>query len=138
VRPLLTTFDQTQGCILASLCPPHTRKTTQKQSVDAGVFGLAIRNKYPNLIMAKKRSKPSTKATKDNSTSGPQIPAVPPPDDPLRRGTEFDPDREYKSREMANKRLEAIRRTKEMPKSSDESPPNESEQQRPDAKSDST
>jgi len=41
------------------------------------------------------------------------------PDDPLRRATEFDPDREYKSREMARKRLEAIRHTKEMPTSED-------------------
>jgi hypothetical protein len=34
---------------------------------------------------------------------------------------EFDPDREYKSREMAEKRLEAIRITREMPTSEEES-----------------
>ena len=71
--------------------------------------------------MAKKRR--SEKETADNSTSQPQMPAVPPPDDPLRRSTEFDPDREYKSREMAEKRLEAIRRTREMPTDSSESEP---------------
>lgn len=76
--------------------------------------------------MAKKK-KASHKVTKDSSSLPPQLPAVPPPDDPLRRETEFDPDREYKSREMANKRLEAIRKTQEMPKSSDEPAPDESE-----------
>lgn len=50
-----------------------------------------------------------------HNTTQPQIPAVPPPDDPLRRSKEFDPDREYSSREMAEKRLEAIRKTREMP-----------------------
>jgi hypothetical protein len=52
-----------------------------------------------------------------------QIPAVPPPDDPLRRATESDPDGEYQSGEMAEKRLEAIRKTREMPTSDEESLP---------------
>ena len=87
--------------------------------------------------MAKKK-KGSDEKTKKDSTPGPQLPAVPPPDDPLRRAMEFDPDREYKSREMANKRLEAIRKTQEMPKSSEESPATESEQKPADSESDST
>jgi hypothetical protein len=87
--------------------------------------------------MAKKKRKPE-KGTGDKDTSQPQIPAVPPPDDPLRRADEFDPDREYKSREMAEKRLEAIRRTREMPTSEQESAGSESDQKRSDAKSDST
>jgi hypothetical protein len=88
--------------------------------------------------MAKKK-KGSDEKTKKNSTPGPLLPAVPPPDDPLHRAMEFDPDREYKSKEMAEKRLEAIRKTQQMPKSSEESPPNESEQQTTDSsESDST
>jgi len=88
--------------------------------------------------MAKKK-KGSDEKTKKNSTPGPLLPAVPPPDDPLHRAMEFDPDREYKSKEMAEKRLEAIRKTQQMPKSSEESPPNESEQQTKDSsESDST
>ena len=71
--------------------------------------------------MAKKKRTALAKETTDDSTSQPQIPAVPPPDDPLRRAMEFDPDREYKSREMAEKRLEAIRITREMPTSEEES-----------------
>lgn len=71
--------------------------------------------------MAKKKRTALAKETTDDSTSQPQIPAVPPPDDPLRRAMEFDPDREYKSREMAEKRLEAIRLTREMPTSEEES-----------------
>jgi hypothetical protein len=80
-----------------------------------------------HLIMTKKK-KVSEKKTKDSSTSGALLPAVPPPDDPLHRAQEFDPDREYKSREMAQKRLEAIKKTQQMPKSSEESPPSEPEQ----------
>lgn len=75
-------------------------------------------------------------ATAGHSTSQPQTPAVPPPDDPLRRAMEFDPDREYKSREMAEKRLEAIRRTREMPTSEEES--SASEQTASKTESDST
>ena len=78
------------------------------------------------MIMTKKK-KVSQQETKD-STSEALLPAVPPPDDPLHRAQEFDPDREYKSREMAQKRLEAIRKTQQMPKSSEESPPSEPEQ----------
>jgi hypothetical protein len=63
------------------------------------------------------------KKSKEKSTARPpaQTPAVPPPDDPLRRSTEFDPSREYNSREMAEKRLEAIRKTRKMPTSAEES-----------------
>ena len=75
-----------------------------------------------------KKKKVSEQETKDNSTAETLLPAVPPPDDPLHRAQEFDPDREYKSREMAEKRLEAIRKTQQMPKSSEESPPSEPEQ----------
>jgi hypothetical protein len=64
--------------------------------------------------MGKKKTD-TEEGAEGHSTSQPQIPAVPPPDDPLRRSTEFDPDREYSSREMAEKRLEAIRKTREMP-----------------------
>ena len=76
--------------------------------------------------MAKKK-KASDETTKDTSSVQPQLPAVPPPDDPMRRGTEFDPDREYKSRQMANKRLEAIRKTQQMPKSNEDPATSESE-----------
>jgi hypothetical protein len=71
--------------------------------------------------MANKKPSVSNKETTDDSTLPPQIPAVPPPDDPLRRAQEFEPDREFKSREMAEKRLAAIRRTREMPTSAEES-----------------
>ena len=74
-----------------------------------------------------KKKKASHEKTKDSSSLPPQVPAVPPADDPLLRGAEFDPDREYKSREMANKRLEAIRKTQQMPKSSEESTKDEPE-----------
>lgn len=88
--------------------------------------------------MAKKK-KVSEQKKKNDSTPGPLLPAVPPPDDPLHRAMEFEPDREYKSREMAEKRLEAIRKTQQMPKSSEESAPSESEQETTDSsKSDST
>lgn len=59
--------------------------------------------------------------TVDSSTSQGQMPALPPPDDPLRRSTEFDPDREHKTREMAQKRLAAIRKTRKMPTANEES-----------------
>ena len=75
-----------------------------------------------------KKKKVSQQETKDSRPSEGLFPAVPPPDDPLHRAQEFDPDREFKSREMAQKRLEAIRKTQQMPKSSEESPPSESEQ----------
>lgn len=72
--------------------------------------------------MAKRRSKKS----KEKAVVPPtQIPAVPPPDDPLRRAMEFYPDQEYKGREMAEKRLEAIRKTREMPTAAEESLPTE-------------
>jgi hypothetical protein len=62
------------------------------------------------------------KKPKGNAAAPPaQLPALPPPDNPLRRSMEFDPDREYKSREMAEKRLEAIRKTREMPTAAEES-----------------
>jgi hypothetical protein len=76
--------------------------------------------------------------TADNSTPQPLMPALPPPDDPLRRSTEFDPDREYKSREMAEKRLAAIRKTRKMPTANEESAAQEGHETDADAKSDST
>jgi hypothetical protein len=68
-----------------------------------------------------KNKRDESQETADNSSPQSPMPALPPPDDPLRRSTEFDPDREYKSREMAQKRLEAIRKTRRMPTANDES-----------------
>ncbi|MDX6530255.1 MAG: hypothetical protein QOH41_2545 [Blastocatellia bacterium] len=76
--------------------------------------------------------------TNKNSASQPQIPAVPPPDDPLRRAEEFDPDREFKSREMAEKRLEAIRKTREMPTANEEAAADEAGETSSEDQSDST
>jgi hypothetical protein len=71
--------------------------------------------------MAKKKG--STPRKPQNKKDTPMLlPAVPPPDDPLLRSTEFDAHHEYHSKEMAEKRLEALRYTREMP-TSDEAPP---------------
>ena len=70
--------------------------------------------------MTKNKRDESEEAVDSSSPQG-QMPALPPPDDPLRRSTEFDPDREYKTREMAQKRLAAIRKTRKMPTANDES-----------------
>lgn len=84
----------------------------------------------------KKKDEPIPEA---NSNAGQvQTPAVPPPDDPLRRAQEFDPDREQKSREMAEKRLAAIRKTRQMPTATDEAVERESEETPSQADSDST
>jgi hypothetical protein len=73
--------------------------------------------------MAKNKRPPSGKKTKESSTAPKSSSdAVPPPDDPLRRATEFEPDREFKSKEMARKRLEAIKHTREMPTAQNELP----------------
>ena len=72
-------------------------------------------------MATKKKSSDTKKPKAKKGAPRPQIPAVPPPDDPLLRSTEFDADREYHTREMAEKRLKAIRQTREMP-TSDESP----------------
>jgi hypothetical protein len=84
--------------------------------------------------------KKSNHSKKDSveRTSQPQIPAVPPPDDPLQRSTEFDADREYKSRLMAEKRLEAIRKTREMPTVDENSADSEPDGTVPTEESDST
>jgi hypothetical protein len=73
-----------------------------------------------------------------NKASDSQMPAIPPPDDPLRRAQEFDPDREQKSREMAEKRLEAMRKTREMPTANEEAAASKSEENPSQAESDST
>jgi hypothetical protein len=52
----------------------------------------------------------------------PQEPALPPPDNPLLRSNEFDAERGLNSRQMALKRLEAIRQTQEMPTEEEEPP----------------
>jgi hypothetical protein len=78
--------------------------------------------------MPNKTRNTSDEETNKNSATQPQIPAVPPPDDPLRRAEEFDPDREFKSREMAEKRLEAIKKTREMPTANEEAAANEAGQ----------
>ncbi|HEX8501037.1 MAG TPA: hypothetical protein VF659_10660 [Pyrinomonadaceae bacterium] len=67
------------------------------------------------------KSRKPQKPTPDHSAM-PREPALPPPDDPLRRSNEFDAGRGLDSREMALKRLEAIRQTQEMP-TEDEEPP---------------
>ena len=77
--------------------------------------------------MKKKKRIASAKETKRSSTSPSVQPAVPPPDDPLRRASEFDPDREFTSSEMAKKRLEAIEQTKRMPHSNEEPEGSESD-----------
>jgi hypothetical protein len=87
--------------------------------------------------MEKNKNNPQ-KETADDSISQPLTPAVPPADDPLRRAQGFDPDREYKSREMAEKRLEAIRKTREMPTANEEAAANQSEKETSDGKSDPT
>jgi hypothetical protein len=76
----------------------------------------------------------SEEQTEADSTS--PIPAVPPPDDPMRRSVELDRDPEFTDREMAEKRLEAIRKTREMPTSDSEcltgGPETTAEKQEPD------
>lgn len=71
--------------------------------------------------MATKKSSGSRKSKEEKSTPE-LIPAVPPPDNPLLRSMEFDADHDYQSKQMAEKRLEAIRQTREMPASDEESP----------------
>jgi hypothetical protein len=66
--------------------------------------------------MATKKSSGARKA-KAKTKTPPLVPAVPPPDNPLLRFTEFDADREFRSKEMAEKRLEAFRHTQNMPTS---------------------
>ena len=88
--------------------------------------------------MPKKTKDDSTPDADSSNAVQSQTPAVPPPDDPLRRSQEFDPDREQKSREMAEKRLEAIRKTKQMPTANEEAAERESEETPSQADSDST
>ncbi len=88
--------------------------------------------------MPKKITNDSETDSKSNHTAQAQTPAVPPPDDPLRRAQEFDPDREQKSREMAEKRLEAIRKTRRMPTSNEEAAERKSEEDPSQTDSDST
>jgi hypothetical protein len=76
--------------------------------------------------MSSKHKSSEENSTTEDSSSDLEEPAVPPPDDPMRRAVEFDPDRDFQSRELAEKRLEAIRKTHEMPTSSDESSSKES------------
>jgi hypothetical protein len=64
-----------------------------------------------------KKKRSATQKQQTQKAALPQIPAVPPPDDPMLRSTEFDSDREYHSKEMAEKRLEAIQ---DMPTSDEE------------------
>ncbi|MBD0373927.1 MAG: hypothetical protein ICV60_24165 [Pyrinomonadaceae bacterium] len=72
--------------------------------------------------MATKKSSGArkAKAKKTKKPPTPLVPAVPPPDNPLLRFTEFDADREFHSKEMAEKRLEAFRHTQQMPTSEEE------------------
>jgi hypothetical protein len=57
----------------------------------------------------------------------PQEPALPPPDNPLLRSNELEAGRGLNSRQMALKRLEAIRQTQEMPTEEEEPPTTEEE-----------
>ena len=78
--------------------------------------------------MATKKRSGARKSKAKKDAPAKLVPAVPPPDDPLERFTEFDANREYNSEEMAEKRLEAIRHTREMPSSeTEESPTTEEE-----------
>jgi len=77
-------------------------------------------------MSSKHKNSEDENSTTEGSSSDLETPAVPPPDDPMRRAVEFDPDRDSQSRELAEKRLEAIRKTHEMPTSSDESSSKES------------
>ncbi len=72
--------------------------------------------------MATKKSGARKRKSKEQEKPAPAplVPAVPPPDNPLLRFTEFDADREFHSKEMAEKRLEAIRHTQAMPTSEEE------------------
>jgi len=88
--------------------------------------------------MPKKSKDDSTPEADSSNAAQAQTPAVPPPDDPLRRGQEFDPDREQKSRAMAEKRLEAIRKTRQMPTANEEAAEKKSEETPSQADSDST
>lgn len=88
--------------------------------------------------MPKKIINDSETDSDSKSSAQAQTPAVPPPDDPLRRAQEFDPDREQKSREMAEKRLEAIRKTRQMPTANEEEAERGSEKTPSQADSDST
>ncbi|MDX6574630.1 MAG: hypothetical protein QOE96_583 [Blastocatellia bacterium] len=88
--------------------------------------------------MPNKTRNASDEETNKNSATQPQMPAVPPPDDPLRRAEEFDPDREFKSREMAEKRLDAIRKTREMPTANEEAAADEAGETSAEDESDST
>jgi hypothetical protein len=65
------------------------------------------------------KKKISTEGKTEADSTSP-VPAVPPPDDPMRRSVELDRDPEFTDREMAEKRLEAIRKTREMPTSDSE------------------
>jgi hypothetical protein len=69
--------------------------------------------------MAKEKKPDSKKQETEKAAASPLEPAVPPPDNPSLRHQQFDPDRDFESREMARKRAEAIKQTRKM-KSSDE------------------
>lgn len=88
--------------------------------------------------MATKKKSGNRKSKEKEIAPTPLVPAVPPPDNPLLRFTEFDADREFHSKEMAEKRLEAIRQTQEMPTSEEEPPTLTPEQTTPTAQPDST
>lgn len=68
-----------------------------------------------------------SKSKEKKAAPTPFVPAVPPPDDPLRRFQSFDANHEFHSEEMAKKRLEAIRYTQQMPTSEEEPPTTEDE-----------
>jgi hypothetical protein len=88
-------------------------------------------------MATKKDPTPHKPKTKKAVPPPPLIPAVPPPDNPLLRSTEFDADREYHSKEMAEKRLDAIRQTRNMPTSEEEPPTTSPEQNASPTQSDS-
>ncbi len=74
--------------------------------------------------MAQKKNPADRQAEPAQTPVQPLQPAVPPPDNPRRRSEEFDADREFESKELAARRLKALRETLEM-RCEDEDPPAE-------------
>lgn len=79
-------------------------------------------------MATKKKAAPQEpqKPTTEKSAM-PQEPAWPPPDNPLLRSNKLEAGRGLNSRQMAMKRLEAIRQTQEMPTEEEEPPTTEEE-----------
>ncbi len=82
------------------------------------------------MATKKKSASQKPKQSKTKKNAPPRLmPAVPPPDNPLMRFNEFDADREFHSKEMAEKRLEAIEQTRQMPTGEEDPSADSSDQQ---------